>query len=290
MAAAMKKDHPAAIQAEAPKNIEALRQAITDRFPALSKRLQDIARFAMDHPNDIAIETVAKIARRVGVHPSAMIRFANSFGYSGFTEMQRVFQSALLERVPSYNERLRQALAMENAGGPGNSAELLREFCAANAASLRHLSEMMPASKLEEAIQLLSSAKVVHVVGMRRSFPVAAYLAYALNHAGCPTHLMTGVAGLLGEQGGLITADDVLVAISASPYAPETIAGVEAAIARGARVLAITDSQLSPIGRLATTTFHVNDAELRGFRSLTATLCLAQTLAVGLALTAVGKG
>lgn len=283
----MKVDHSATSQAEAPNNMDALRQAITDRFPTLSKRLQDIARFALDHPNDMAIETVANIARRAGVQPSAMIRFANGFGYSGFTEMQRIFQSSLLERVPSYNERLRRALALDHEGGPSSSAELLHEFCSANAVSLRHLSEVVPPSKLEEAIRLLSSAKVVHLLGMRRSFPVAAYLAYALSHAECRTHLMTGVAGLLTEQGGLMTSDDVLVAISASPYAQETVAAVEAAAAKGVRILAITDSQLSPIGRLATLAFHVNDAELRGFRSLTATLCLAQTLAVGLALRAV---
>lgn len=283
----MKENQSAADQAPPPDNLNGLRQAITDRFPTLSKRLQDIARFALDCPNEMAIETVATIAGRAGVQPSAIIRFANSFGYSGFSEMQRIFQSSLLERVPSYNERLRRALALEHEGGPSSSAELLQEFCAANSVSLRHLSEVVPPAKLAEAIELLSAAKVVHLLGMRRSFPVAAYLAYALSHAECRTHLMTGVAGLLAEQGGLMTSDDVLVAISASPYAQETVATVEAAAAKGVRILAITDSQLSPIGRLATIAFHINDAELRGFRSLTATLCLAQTLAVGLALRAV---
>lgn len=92
---------------------------------------------------------------------------------------------------------------------------------------------------------------------------------------------------MLTEQSNLIGSDDVLIAISATPYAQETVAVVEAAAARGVPIIAITDSALSPIALHAKLSFCIHDAELRGFRSLTATLCLAQTLAVGLALKAV---
>lgn len=284
----------ATIQGEAgetsvPRNFEALRQAITDRFPKLSKRLQDIARFALDQPNDMAIETVAVIAKRAGVQPSALIRFANAFGYSGFSEMQRVFQSALLERVPSYGERMRQAMAMDSDRPLNGAIDILQEFCAGNIVSLRHLGEVVPAAQLEQALDMLAGAKVIHLLGLRRSFPVAAYLAYALSRAERRTHLLTGEAGLLAEQSALMTPDDVLLTISATPYAQETVSTVEAAARRRVPIIAITDSQVSPIARLATLAFCVHDAELRGFRALTASMCLAQTLAVGLALRAVRK-
>lgn len=275
-----------AIDSTAPRTMDALREAITNRFPNLSKRLQEIARFALDHPNDMAIETVAVIAKRAGVQPSALIRFANAFGYSGYSEMQRIFQSALLERVPSYSERMRQSMAMEGNTSLNDASEVLQEFCTGNIVSLRHLSDVISGAKLEQALDMLSHARVIHLLGLRRSFPVAAYLAYALAHSERCAHLLSGVAGMLSEQAALMSPDDVLISVSANPYAPETVAATEAAADRKIPIIAITDSQLSPIARLADLVFCVHDAELRGFRSLTATLCLAQTLTVGLALRA----
>lgn len=270
-----------------PRNLEALRAAITERYPTLSKRLQQIAHFALDNSNDMALETVAVIAGRAGVQPSSLIRFANTFGFSGFSEMQRVFQSSLLERVPSYNTRMRQSIELHAGSELHNSSEILQEFCAANIVSLRHLQDIVPATLLEEALDLLSQARTIHVIGLRRSFPVAAYLAYALGRSDRQAHLLAGVGGMLPEQAGLIGSDDVLVAVSASPYSQETVSVVETVAAKGVPIIAITDSAVSPIALRAKLSFCIHDAELRGFRSLTATLCLAQTLAVGLTLKAV---
>ena len=76
---------------------------------------------------------------------------------------------------------------------------------------------------------------------------------------------------------------DVLVAVSFEPYAQETLELAQEAVARGARLLAITDSQLSPLATLASTTLIAQDGATFGFRSLTSTLSLAQSLFLGLA-------
>ena len=52
---------------------------------------------------------------------------------------------------------------------------------------------------------------------------------------------------------------------------------------RGARVIAITDSRMSPLAREAEVTLMVQDSETFGFRALTATMGLAQSLFVALA-------
>ena len=43
-------------------NYDELKQAITARYPAMSKQLQRIARFVLERPNDLALGTVAAIA------------------------------------------------------------------------------------------------------------------------------------------------------------------------------------------------------------------------------------
>jgi DNA-binding MurR/RpiR family transcriptional regulator len=94
---------------------------------------------------------------------------------------------------------------------------------------------------------------------------------------------------MLSEQAGMLGAKDLLVAISFNPYAPETAQIAAAAKERKARSIAITDSRLSPIASTADLTFEIKDAEVRQFRSLTASLCLAQSLVIGYALEMEGK-
>ncbi|HXH02084.1 MAG TPA: MurR/RpiR family transcriptional regulator [Candidatus Competibacteraceae bacterium] len=267
-----------------PADLETLRQQISDAYPRLSKRLQQLARFALDHPNDMALETIVVIAERAGVPPSALIRFAKAFGYSGFSDMQRIFQMPLAERSPSYSERIRRFKTQQGEPAAAALADMLRQFCAVNIVSLEHLRTAVAEEHLQRAVALLMRARLAHVIGQRRSFPVAGYLAYALSHAGIPTQLLSGVGGMLHEQVRTIGAADVLVAVSFHPYAPETLEVTEAAARTGAACVIITDSPLSPLARHATLCFEIHDAELHGFRSLTASLCLAQTLAVGVAM------
>ena len=145
------------------------------------------------------------------------------------------------------------------------------------------------AQPLAAAIRLLRGARQVHVLGLRRSFAVAAYLAYALARVGRPVVHLSGLGGAIYEQAHAAQKQDVLIAISFPPYAADTLAVCEQVQAAGARRLVITDSLLSPVAQSATLVLQVNDAELLGFRSLTSAMCLAQTLVMGLALERHGK-
>jgi DNA-binding MurR/RpiR family transcriptional regulator len=115
-----------------PRELENLRAAISEHYPTLSKRLQQIAQFALEHPNEMALETIAVIAGRAGTQPSAMIRFAKAFGYKGFSEMQRVFRSRLMERAPSYSERQRLFRDKHNDPRQRTPHTVLREFASAS--------------------------------------------------------------------------------------------------------------------------------------------------------------
>ena len=274
------------ITSSPPGDPQTLQAEISTRYEELSNRLQQIARYAVDHPNDMAMETIATIAERAQVQPSVLIRFAKAFGYSGFSEMQQVFRKHLKERSPSYSERVRQFWEQREDLTRPLPLNVLREFAAANQIALQHLENTLTAAQLEQAVKQLAKARIIHIIGQRRSFPVAAYLAYALNHSNRPAQLLDGIGGMLLEQLRLLDPQDVLVAISFHPYAPETAEMVNRAIAEQISVIAITDSPLSPIAQKATLSLEVKDAEALGFRSLTASMCLAQALAVSLAVIA----
>ena len=273
----------------APTDYEALCAAITERHGSLSNRLRQIANYALDHPTDMAIETIAVIAQRAEVQPSALIRFAKSFDYTGFSQMQRAFQTRIAERSASYKERVRAVQDAEIKDELGLENSLLNRLCATNIISLTQLSESNIHAKLAVAVDLLEAAGTIYVVGNRRSFPVAAYIAYSLSHAECRTHLLDGVGGMLNEQAQCISDGDALIAISYSHYAHETAGIVSIASRREVPVIVISDSRLSPIVPSAQVYLEVLDAEVLSFRSLTASMCIAQTLAMSLAFRASKK-
>lgn len=268
-----------------PRDIDKLRSEIVARHDELSPRLQQVAEYVLDHPNDMGLQTLAVIAERSGVQASTIVRFAKAFGYDGASEMQRLFRDELINSTPSpsYAERIRQFNERSGDRHELTPAELLREFVSANIIALEHMKDTIDGKLLERCVDLLERSGAVYLVGLRRSFPVAAYMAYALRHVEKPVHLIDGLAGMLVEQSSMMTGDDLLVAISFRPYASETAKIVAQAKAAGAAVIAFSDSRLSPIARDADVSFEIKDAEVRQFRSLTGSLCLAQTLVISYA-------
>ena len=271
----------------APATAEELRAEIVLRYEGLSKRLKQIARYVLDEPNDIALETLAVIATRCGVQPSAIIRFAKTFGFEGASQMQRLFRDGLLSNnvALGYSERVRQLNDATSADGV-EPADLLAEFVEGNMLALQNLLQTVGKTDMRAAVDLIADAQTVHVVGFRRSFPVASYLVYSLLQAGKRAVFIDGVAGLALAQVQAMLPQDLLIAVSYHPYAEETIAVVEAARASGGKVLAISDSLVSPVAKPADLVLQTRESEVRKFRSLSASMCLAQALVINFAFEA----
>lgn len=262
-----------------PRSYEALKREIAERYDQLPKRLRQIADFAMAQPDFVALETVVVIAQEINVQPSSLIRFAKLFDFDGFSDMQQVFRTRLIDRVSNYSDRIRAAES-ENAAIPETG--VLQQLAAADAASLAQLARDIPQAELERVADALSGARVIGVVAQRRSFPVATYLAYALSHLGLRAVLIDNIGGMNSEQARMLSEGDALIAISFAPYAPETLSVVGQAKTQGARTIVITDKGLTRLVSLADIRLEVVDARVKGIRSLTTTICLATAIVLAL--------
>ncbi len=262
-----------------PRDFERFRARLLDRRERLPSRLVRAAEYALAQPDEIAFGTVASVAEAAEIQPSALIRFAKALGYNGFSELQEVFRHRLRERWPPYGERLAK-LRTEAPDGP---AGLLKRFSASSALSLAKLDDTVVPEDLERAVSVLAGAGTIHLLGLRRAFPVASYLAYALGKLQVPANLVDHVGALAGEQIGAARDGDALIAISFTPYTPATIELANAFSGRGLPVVAITDSAFSPLAPAATARIEIVEADVGGFRSLAATFCVAMTLAVAVA-------
>jgi DNA-binding MurR/RpiR family transcriptional regulator len=262
-----------------------LRAEIARRHPRFADRLRQIAEFALDHPTDMALGTVAEVAQRAGVQPSAIVRFARALGYGGFTDMQQVFRSRLVASVaPSYKERiagLRRDGRFHNAKNPRT---VLARFASEGMVALESLQAGVREKDLVRAIALLGAAQTVYVLGLGGSFPVAAHLTYVLRRLGRRVTLLDGLGSALGDQAACATPQDALVAISFKTYNSDTARLFPSMVARGVPSVAITDSLLSPIVEGADVVFEIPDMPEAALRTMVGPMCLTQSLAVGLTL------
>lgn len=265
---------------------EDLRQKIARLHADFSDRLRVIAEFALEHPTEMALGTVAEVAQRAKVQPSAIVRFANALGYSGFTEMQQVFRIRLVDNVvPSYKERITR---MRRDGGFDDASKprsVLSRFASEGIVSLESLQDRVSERDLKRAIDIMASARHIYVLGLGGSFPVAAHLTYVLRKSGRRVVMLDGLGSAILDQASQTTPEDALVAISFRTYNPDTAKVYPEIVARGVPTITITDSLLSPIVEGATVVFEIPDMPEPSLRTMVAPMCLAQTLAVGLTLT-----
>ncbi len=264
---------------------EALRAEIARRHPRFADRLKQIAEFALDHPTDMALGTIAEVAQRARVQPSAIVRFARALGYGGFTEMQQVFRSRLVASVaPSYKERIAGLRRDGRFHDVKNPRAVLSRFVSEGMVSLESLQDGVREKDLARAITLLGAAHTIYVLGLGGSFPVAAHLTYVLRKLGRRVMLLDGLGSVLGDQAAAATPQDALVAISFKTYNPDTVQLFPVLVARGLPAVAITDSLLSPIVEGADVVFEIPDMPEAALRTMVGPMCLAQSLAVGLTL------
>jgi len=266
-----------------PKNYEDLIRLIHDRFDHMSKSYQGIAVFLTQNPNDVAVHSVNSIAERCGIHASSFVRFAQSFGYQGFKELQLLFQKRLSTAAPGFEARV-EALEEELGERQDRTgAGFLRELVVRDIASLQELLAQTPSDDLTNAAGLLDEADTIYLVGQLRSAPVVDLLRYILTMLGKRCVLLDASGGLATHIAKTIRPSDVLMAVSFRFYATEVVNIVEEAAARAVPIIAISDSTLSPLAKSARVLFAVPEHEYTFSRSLAAPMCLAQAIAVALA-------
>ena len=252
-----------------------LARAIADAYPRLPNRLQGLARYALDNPDAMALATVAEIARDAGVPPSAVIRFANALGYDGYLPMQRVYRERLVARSATYRDRI-EALR-ESASDPG---DLVRPIIDSAAGELERLRDHLDGRMLKAAASLVVKARAVHVIAQRRAFPIATYLTYALTQLELRAQLLDNTGGMLKTHAALVKRDELLIAASFRPYAPEVVEVAAECHRRGVPVIAFTDTPVSPLAAAARVRFDVGDNYSLPFRSLVGSMTAAQALVI----------
>lgn len=245
---------------------------ITDQFESLSPQLRLAARFAIDNPDEIAVNSMRNVAAKAGVQPGTMLRLAQQLGFEGYDQLRDLFRKRVKAGVGStWSGRARNLRKSGHA--------LIDRLVADEHDNLQKTFDADTAKSLRQACGIIGSSRLVYVLGLRSLFPVAFYFHYVCRMFMSKTVLLTGTGGTFADDLRRVGKGDTVVAFSYHPYARDSVKAVTFAAKKGARIIAITDSRVSPIIAPAKVGIVVSNTTPSLFPTILPAFAVAQALA-----------
>src|SRR5689334_21291030 len=249
---------------------------IVKAFDALSPQLQTAARYVLDKPNDVALLSMREQARHAGVPPATMTRLAQRLGLEGYDQVRALYAGAVRSGALGFAGKAGvQVEAQKLRGEKALAAELAESL----SRQIARLAEPAALERLAAAAERLHRARRVYCLGLRACHAAAWHFHYMLSLLGDKTVMLDDAGGTGLDAIRDAGPDDVLLTASVEPYARATIDGARYAAGRSVPVVALTDSEVSPLAQIAADTILVATDSPSFFHAMTPLLAVAEILA-----------
>jgi DNA-binding MurR/RpiR family transcriptional regulator len=249
---------------------------ISERYQSLPPKLKVAARHVLDAPRDIAIQSMRSVAADAKLQPAAMLRLARELGFDSYESFRALYVNWLSSSEMTFVARAKSLRKRRVSDG---QEKLFAEMYNTEVVGLDRTLGAANAAAFEAAKKVLVAARRFYVLGLRSLFPAAYYLDYACRLFSDKSVLVTGVGGAIADELRRATAKDVLVVFSFEPYARLTVEAVQYAVERHVKVVAVTDSVVSPIAESASVVLLAPNAGPALVPSILPAMAAAQALA-----------
>lgn len=221
-----------------------LMRMIQTKFSRLSKGQKLIAEYILKHYDKAAFMTAAKLGASVGVSESTVVRFANQLGYEGYPELQKALQELIKNKLTTA-----QRIELSNDFIIPNNA--LKGVLKSDIENIRATMEKINYEAFESTVNSILNSKKIYIVGLRSSAALADFLGFYLNLILDNVKIVSYGMSDIFEQMLTLGEGDCVIGIGFPRYAMRTVETLNYAKSRGADVVAITDSVLSPLATKA---------------------------------------
>ena len=221
---------------------------IKDVFDDLPGQIKVAARFVLENPHDVALLSMREQARRAEVPPATMTRFAQYLGLSGYDDIRAIHAASLRDDSEAFADRAESLVRRHREVGVSGVAVAMIESLAGQ---VKDLGSKAGIERLVAAAGELNGGRRILCLGQRSSFPVAYQFAHVLAFFDTRAKLLDAAGGTGSTALLNIGEGDVILVSSFTLASRAVVEMVAYARRQGARVIAITDSEASPIGRLA---------------------------------------
>lgn len=214
---------------------------IQGRMGDFSKGKKRIGQFILENYDKAAFMTAAKLGETVRISESTVVRFAADLGYDGYPAMQKALQEMIrskltsVQRIEVSNDRLADQ-------------DVLATVVQSDMEKLRMSLEGIDREEFSRVVDAIVHAKNIYILGVRSAAALSDFLTFYFNLIfNNIRQVKTTLASEMFEQLLRVGQGDVVIGISFPRYSTRTVRGMEFARDQGATVVAITDSELSPL-------------------------------------------
>jgi len=218
---------------------------INAMLPTFSKGQLAIARYITENYDKAAFMTASKLGGVVGVSESTVVRFSTELGFDGYPKLQRALQELIRTKLTSVQR-------IEVTTNRIGDKDILRNVINSDIEKLRITLGEINREDFDRIVDAILSARRIYILGVRSASALAVFLSFYFNMMLDNVRLLSsmGVSEIF-EQMMSVSPEDVVIGISFPRYSKRTIRGLSFAKERGAKVIAITDSNISPITKIA---------------------------------------
>ena len=249
---------------------------IRDNMPRFSKGQKRIAAYILSDYDKAAFMTASKLGGLVNVSESTVVRFAALLGYDGYPAMQRTLQEMIRNKLTSVQR-------IEVSDDRIGNHDILSMVMQSDMDKVRLTLEQIDRAAFDGAVSDIVAAKRIYILGVRSAGALSTFLAFYFNLIfENVTHVAASSASEVFEHLLRVGPDDVVIGISFPRYSKRTVKAMEFAHDRGARVIAITDSEASPLADTADRVLMAKSDMVSFVDSLVAPLSLVNALIVAI--------
>lgn len=266
---------PAIVQSPPPGSQEEVISRLLEEFDQLPGQLQLCARYIVDHPHEVGLQSMRTLATDAGVHPNSFVRLARQLGFDGYEALRERFRDFVRGGTGSSPDRIQWLNELDQKGGSSAIYGSMAEACLEN---IENTFANQSLKELEKAVNCLLKSDRVFVFGLGLAYPLAYNLWYvarmAFDHFTlAPRHGSLPLDDLVRMKKG-----DCLLAMTFQPYRRDTLDAVNLAREKGAKVIGVTDSNAASLSRLADISLVAPTHTPQFFQSNSAVTALLETL------------
>lgn len=232
-----------------------LEKRITGSLDEFSRKQSRLARFMLDNKYFVSFASASQVGDKVGASAATVVRFAQSLGYEGFSELQ----TAIREELPSYLtavERMGEQLASPQTADD-SASDIPHQVFHTDITNIERTANALSTTQLEAALDAIVDAERILVVGSGLSAAPALFFAHSLKVIGFDAQPAIDGGLSLAVSTVQLDGGTLLIAIDLWRYVRSTVEAVRSARRQGATAITITDSIVSPLAQVADHAFEV---------------------------------